>query len=138
MAEQMSLRTGHSCEAWHSILHAAVHDPALTQMTDGELSLLAESMQSPDQMEWVLELFRDSYMKATEEMPFDFIMRHVNDSGFELTDWISALQLMQQHQKKKGRNSDLAELIREILKTQEKQASKKHRVLAEVVKSALG
>lgn len=102
MAQKLSQRSNHREEEWHSVLNAAIHDPAFTQMTDGEIDLLMNSMQSPQQLNWLLELFRDSYMKVTDEMPFDFVIRHVNQSGKPLQTWLEALhEVYQQNQKTK-------------------------------------
>lgn len=97
MAKKLSQRSQHKAEDWHSALNAAVHDPAMSQMTDGEIELLMASMKTPQQLGWVLEVFRDSFMKMTSDMPFDYIIRHVQQSGQSLQEWLEALELAYQH-----------------------------------------
>lgn len=136
MAEQLSQRSQHPPEEWHSILNAAIHDPALTQMTDGELDLLVESMQSPHHLEWTLELFRDSFMKMTNEMPFDYLVRHVNQSADTLSEWMQALPLAFDHCKKSQASTDLQHLIDMVQEARQK-AGKDCACLLDAVKSQL-
>ncbi|MGE0761798.1 MAG: hypothetical protein AB7N80_00835 [Bdellovibrionales bacterium] len=114
MALQLSQRSQHRPEDWHSILNAAIHDPAFTHMTDGEIDLLMAAMQSPEQLNWVLELFRDSYMKMTNEMPFDFMIRHVNQSSFGLPEWITALQAAHKHHQQDKKPTELSALVQAV------------------------
>lgn len=111
MASQLSQRSKHRQEDWYSVLNAAIHDPALTQMTDGEIYLLVGAMRSPDQMNWVLDIFRDSYMKMTSEMPFDFVIRHVNQTPHSLRDWLEALQVAHQHNVQRKNPAELEKLV---------------------------
>lgn len=117
IAKKKSNLSKHPAEEWHSILNAAVHDPACAQMTDGEIYQLVEAVIAPEQMSWLLDLFRDNFVTMTDEMPFDHLMNKVSASTYTLTDWINALQDLHSHLVKQGQNLGLREMTLKIQNT---------------------
>lgn len=91
MAHHLTSKTHHRYEDWHDLLTAVLHDPAFSQMTDGEIDLLVNSIESPAQLTWLLNVFRQAHQSNSAEMPFDFLVRQVKGSPFTLRDWILAL-----------------------------------------------
>lgn len=91
MAHHLTSRTHHRYEDWHDLLTAVLHDPAFSQMTDGEIDLLVNSLESPAQLSWLLNVFQQAHQSNSTVMPFDFLVRQVKGSPFNLRDWILAL-----------------------------------------------
>ena len=50
-------------------------------------------------------------MRHSDEMPFDFLARHVNQSVYTLQDWLTGLSLIFDHASKVGAKSDLDTMV---------------------------
>lgn len=109
LSVDLSLKSNHRKEEWHSLLNATIHDPAFSQMTDGEIKHLVMALISPDQLKWLLDVFRNSYMRRTDEMPFDFLAKNVNQSAYTLQEWLEVLQFISEN--KDATTHDLDTLI---------------------------
>jgi hypothetical protein len=100
MSQTLSQSSQHPLREWHEILTKAIHDPVMSQMTDGEIEDLTKAVNSPAQLKWILDLFRERYKQSSQEMPFDFMIRHVKRSSYGLREWFEAMQMVNDHSNK--------------------------------------
>lgn len=137
LAQRLSQQSHHRVEDWFSILNATIHDPAFAQMTDGEINHLVKSLHSPEQLHWLLELFRDAYMRMSNEMPFDFLVQHVNQTIFTLQDWLETIQLIHHQAEASGQKMDLKELIAVANRSMDLVSSATNQTFAQLVKGLI-
>ena len=91
MAKQMSDKTKHNEGEWHKALTRSIHDATFGSMTDGEIHQFMEAMYSPEQLNWLVDLFQEAHPRMPEDTPFDFLARTVSRSGYSLGDWLLAM-----------------------------------------------
>lgn len=134
-ARQLSARTQHRVEDWFDILNAAIHDPAFSQMTDGEIHQLIGALNSPEQLHWLVDWFREAYMRMTKEMPFDFLVKRVNHSPYQLRDWLESLHLVYVNSQSQKKNLDFENIIEYVNNCAKNSAGQSP--LPEIVKATL-
>lgn len=100
MAERLSQKSLHESDEWFGLLKTAIHDPSFAQLTDGELNLLIDSLESPAQLKWILEMFREYCAQPQPHpgMPFDLIIHYVHLSQHSLAEWLHALRHLHLHE----------------------------------------
>jgi len=91
MAKQQFEKTHHPEVEWHKALNRAIHDPAFGSMTDGEILQFTEALYSPDQLHWLVDLFREAHERLGQQTPFDYLSDIVSGSAYPLSDWLLAM-----------------------------------------------
>lgn len=92
MAQDLAIRTGHEREDWLKALHRMMHEPFMNELTDGEFLSLSEAVSSPEQLQWLMDVFAEHFRFGGEKLPFDLLSEFVARSDKPLADWLKALQ----------------------------------------------
>jgi hypothetical protein len=107
LSTELSTRTGHDFKVWRQALDQMVTNPELSTMTDGEFYSIVKALSQPHDvanlLRWLTNKEGERELPANvvqlrpspKESTLDFFFRLVNQSKFELAEWLKALDQLE-------------------------------------------